>query len=157
MYFTSPSWGNMSLGTLLKKIESFIAEDPKAQYKIVIGSDSQTTQHATMYVTALIVQRVGKGSCFFYRKIKQKPMFNLRNRIYTETQLSLELVDTLKNEGISELLSEWPMEIHLDIGQKGETRQLIQEVVGWVTSIGYVAKIKPNSFGASSVADRFTG
>jgi len=147
----------MSLGTLLKKIESFIAEDPKAQYKIVIGSDSQTTQHATMYVTALIVQRVGKGSCFFYRKIKQKPMFNLRNRIYTETQLSLELVDTLKNEGISELLSEWPMEIHLDIGQKGETRQLIQEVVGWVTSIGYVAKIKPNSFGASSVADRFTG
>ncbi len=147
----------MSLGQMMKQIGFFIAEEPNAQYKIIIGSDSQTTQQSTMYVTALIVQRIGKGSCFFYRKKKEKPLFNLRHRIYNETQLSLELVDTLKEAGISHLLLEWPLEIHLDIGKQGETRQLIQEVVGWVTAIGYTAKIKPYSFGASSVADKFTG
>ncbi|HRU32970.1 MAG TPA: ribonuclease H-like YkuK family protein, partial [bacterium] len=44
--------------------------------------------------------------------------------------------------------------IHVDIGMKGETRQLIKEVVGMITSSGYSAKIKPESFGASKVADK---
>jgi len=53
-------------------------------------------------------------------------------------------------------LVDLPIEIHIDIGQRGETRAMIQEVVGWVTSVGYTVKIKPYSYGASSVADRLT-
>jgi predicted RNase H-related nuclease YkuK (DUF458 family) len=147
----------MSLGQTIEQIQTFIEEEPKAQYKVIIGSDSQTNSLSTIFVTALIIQRIGKGSCFYYRKKKVKPMKDLTHRIYKETQSSIELIDELNNSGLTEMLSKWPMEIHIDIGKQGETRKLIQEVVGWVTSIGYIAKIKPYSFGASSVADKYTG
>ena len=48
------------------------------------------------------------------------------------------------------------VEIHIDIGAQGETRDLIREVVGMVVGSGFAAKIKPEAFGASSVADKHT-
>jgi len=48
------------------------------------------------------------------------------------------------------------VEIHLDVGRSGETRELIREVVGMVAGSGFDAKIKPESYGASSVADKHT-
>lgn len=157
LYFTSPSWGKMTLPEVTENIKSFLQEDPKAKYKVVIGTDSDTNQKHTLFVTALIIHRIGKGARFYFRKEKYKPIMILAHRIYRETELSLDFVDMLKKNGLANLLADWPMEIHIDIGQQGETRSLIQEVVGWVTSLGYVTKIKPYSYGASSVADRFTG
>ena len=48
------------------------------------------------------------------------------------------------------------VEIHVDIGQKGPTRELIAEVVGMIRGNGFNVKTKPDAFGASSVADRHT-
>ncbi|MCI3927172.1 ribonuclease H-like YkuK family protein [Paenibacillus sp. TRM 82003] len=157
MQFMSPTWGMLSIEQMVRHIEKYLEEQPKAAHKIVIGTDSQTTHQATTFVTAVVIHRVGKGARFFFRKQRSKPMFDLRHRIYRETEYSLQLVDLLNEKGMSALLSTWPLEIHIDIGQKGETKSLITEIKGWVTSVGYVARIKPDSFGASAVADRFTG
>jgi predicted RNase H-related nuclease YkuK (DUF458 family) len=46
--------------------------------------------------------------------------------------------------------------IHADIGENGKTKDMIKEVVGLIRSNGFEAKIKPESFAASVVADRFT-
>ena len=146
----------MTIDEMTRDIRLYIEEEPEANYKIVVGSDSETSNKYTLFVTALIVHRVGKGARFYYRKLKNKPIKDLSTKIYKETELSLNLIDSLNNKGIANLLTNWPLEIHIDIGQQGETRKLIQEVVGWVGSIGYVVKIKPNSYAASSVADRFT-
>ena len=154
--FISPTVGMLGEQELLDHIRNYVEEDPKAQYKVVIGTDSQTTSKNTLFVTAVIIHRVGKGARFFYCKRKVKPMRNLRHRIYKETELSLKVMDVLKAHGILEISTQWHVEIHLDVGQRGETRLLIQEVVGWVSAVGYKAIIKPYSYGASSVADRFT-
>jgi len=156
MQFTSPTWGTVSVDQMVRLIETFLKEDPNAPHKIVIGTDSHTTHQSTTFVTAVVVHRIGKGARFFFRKLRGKPMFDLRHRIYRETELSLQLVDVLNAKGMSALLTDWPLEIHIDIGQKGDTKALITEIKGWVTSVGYVARIKPDSFGASAVADRFT-
>ena len=156
MQFHSPTTGATSVAQMIRQIASFLEEEPGAQHKIVIGTDSHTTNQSTTFVTAVVVHRVGKGARFYFRKQRQKPMFDLRHRIYKETELSLALVDLLNERGMSALLSAWPLEIHIDIGQQGETKSLITEIKGWVTSVGYVARIKPESFGASAVADRFT-
>lgn len=156
MSFTSPTWGKLSLEEMTDKIKSFLSEEHDVEYKIVIGTDSQTSKKGTLFVSALIVHRVGKGAIFFFRKVRTKPLHDLRYRIYKETELSLALMEYFRNEGVADLLSAWPIEIHIDIGQQGETKKLIKEIVGWVTSVGYIAKIKPSSYGASSVADRFT-
>lgn len=157
MYFTSPTYGKVSVEQLTQHIHAYLHEDPKATYRIVIGTDSQTSRKGTQFVTAFIMHRVGKGARFFFQKSKQRrPIHNLQHRIYKETELSLNLMEQLKASGITELLSEWPIEIHLDIGKEGDTRKLIQEVVGWVTAVGYVVRIKPDAYGASSVADKYT-
>lgn len=144
------------MSDLSDMIKAFIEEDPKARFKVVIGTDSQTTKDTTTFVTAFIIHRVGHGARFFFRKVKSKSLKDLRHRIYTETDLSLKVMEQLKQNGITDVLAEWPMEVHLDVGQRGETRVLIQEVMGWVHAVGYKAIIKPYSYGASSVADRFT-
>ncbi|WP_309121629.1 ribonuclease H-like YkuK family protein [Paenibacillus sp.] len=156
MQFRSPTSGLLSIEQMIRQIAAFLEEDPRAPHTIVIGTDSHTTSQSTTFVTAVVIHRVGKGARFYFRKLRQKPMFDLRHRIYKETELSLALVDVLNAEGMSALLSDWPLEIHIDIGQQGDTKALITEIKGWVTSVGYVARIKPESFGASAVADRFT-
>ncbi|KMM38975.1 ribonuclease H-like YkuK family protein [Guptibacillus hwajinpoensis] len=156
MNFISPTAGKVTMDQVTQLIERYTEEDPKGKYRIVIGTDSQTSRKATQFVTAIIIHRVGKGARIFYRKVKHKPIHELRHRIYKETEMSLELMELLKEEGFSALLEKWPIEIHLDVGKQGETRKVIQEVVGWVTSVGYIARIKPDSYGASSVADRYT-
>jgi uncharacterized protein len=154
--FISPTMGMLGEQQVLNYIKSYVREDPKADYKVVIGTDSQTNSEKTLYVTAVIIHRVGKGARFFFCKWKAKPMYDLRTRIYKETELSLKVMDRFKEAGITDIVAQWPIEIHLDVGHQGETRMLIQEVVGWVSSVGYKAIIKPYSYGASSVADRFT-
>ncbi|XEC93579.1 ribonuclease H-like YkuK family protein [Paenibacillus tarimensis] len=155
MQFVSPTQGVMSLDEVIRQLKLFVEQSPEAEYKLVIGTDSHTTRQYTTIVSALIIHRTGRGARFFYRKVKSRPLFDLRQRIYRETELSLELVDLLNRKGLADLTSKWPLEIHIDIGQQGDTKVLIQEIKGWVTSVGYEARIKPLSYGASAVADRF--
>lgn len=156
MTFISPTFGAMTIEQVVASLKAYVEEDPKASYKLVLGTDSQTSRRGTTLVTALIIHRVGKGARFFFRRIYSRPLNDLRYRIYKETELSLETAERLNRGGMGELVSVWPLEIHIDIGQQGDTKMLIQEIKGWVTSVGYEARIKPHSFGASSVADRFT-
>lgn len=155
MNFFHPRKGKCSLKEMIHQMKSYIAEDANAQYKVIIGTDSQTNHQETLFVTAVIIQRIGKGALFFTTRRRHRSMKDLRYRIYTETEYSLSCVEMLKEE-FSEIMEEVPLEIHLDVGREGETRKLIQEVVGWVTAIGYTAKIKPEAYAASAVADRYT-
>jgi len=156
VYFTSPSKGKMTLTDLLSDLHGFVQQDPNCEYKMVIGTDSQRHGGLTQFVTAIVMHRVGRGARFYYTKRIGHGVYALRQRIYMETQFSLEVVEALNAHGLSERFNGLPVEIHIDVGQDGETRILIQEVVGWVTSVGYTAKIKPFAFGASAVADRFS-
>ena len=155
MKFFHPRKGICSVTEMIDQIRAYIAQDANADYKVIIGTDSQTNSEETVFVTAIIVQRMGKGALFFTTRKRHHSMKDLRSRIYTETEYSLNCVEMLK-EKFFELMEDVPMEIHLDVGRRGETRKLIQEVVGWVTAIGYTAKIKPEAYAASAVADRYT-
>ncbi|HET7628929.1 MAG TPA: ribonuclease H-like YkuK family protein [Bacillales bacterium] len=156
MKVISPTCGELSVEMLRKEIRRYIEEDREADYRIIIGTDSKTNRKTTMFVTALILCRIGKGARFFFHRSRESPIYHLSERIYKETELSLEWMEELKNHGIMQMLAAWPIEIHLDIGKHGDTRKLIQEIVGWITSVGCVARIKPDAFGASAVADKYT-
>ena len=51
-----------------------------------------------------------------------------------------------------------PISIHIDAGNSeiGKTKELIPELVGWVNALGYEAKIKPESFCSSTIADKIS-
>jgi uncharacterized protein len=159
--FHSPSVGSVTVGKMIDQISSFVHSDPKEYYRLVIGSDSQAKmvngKSEIDFVTAIVVHRQGKGAIYFWKKdkIEKKPI--LRDKIYTETMKSLETAQELV-PALAQAMNpaKYDLEIHIDVGQKGDTREMIKEVVGLVTGSGYVAKTKPESWAASSVADKHT-
>lgn len=153
--FVSPTRGFMTIDALVSDIVDYVRTDKTAEYRLIIGTDSHTKQ-GTHMVTAIIIQRVGKGARYFYRHSHHLSMQSLRQKLFYETALSLDVVFALRDKLSKSLLVGLKIEIHVDAGYVGPTRELIREVIGMVVANGLVAKVKPNSFAASSVADRYT-
>lgn len=157
MYFHSPSRGDLTLDEAYTEIMAYIAEKPKEQYKLIFGTDSHLHQRReSCFITAIIIHRVGKGARYFYRRQRRNYMVSLRQRIYYETYLSLEIATLVTAKLANDIYLQLNIEIHLDVGEKGDTKELIREVVGMVVGSGFRACIKPDSYGATKVADRHT-
>ena len=157
MLFTSPSKGKVTFQELFKELVGYTNEYPDDAYKLIIGTDSHSfLNDCVIFVTAVVVHRIGKGGRFYYHKKKTRYMESLRQRIYYETFLSLEVATRITEQLAQNGGHQLNVEIHLDVGEKGETRNIIKEVVGMVIGSGYQACIKPDSYGATTVADRFT-
>ena len=162
VYFQSPTKGKQSLAGVIGEIAVFLDEDRQSQYRLVIGSDSHERKlegkKVSNFVTAIVIHRIGKGGRYFWRNGRHERMNSLRHKIYTETQLSLETAGILVPELNKQLVGNknWELEIHIDVGTVGDTREMIKEVVSMVIGNGYKAKTKPDSFAASSVADKYT-
>lgn len=155
--FNSPTYGKINFEKLKKIIGSFMAQDKKARYEIVVGTDSQKiTKEEYDFVSALIIHRVGFGAIFFWKREIIKRKISLKERIYLEATMSLQTSENFVNFFKTNGISRYDIQIHIDIGKKGETRDLITEVVGMIRGSGYEVKIKPDSYGATKVADRFT-
>ena len=159
--FYSPSKGSMAVSEVIGEIGHFVDEEPSSFYSLIIGTDSQAHmlngKAEIDFVSAIIIYRKGRGARYFWMKEKvvKKPI--LREKIYTETQMSLDLAGKIVPE-VRKIIppAKYDLEIHIDVGPLGPTRDMIREVVGMVTGNGYVAKTKPESWGASSVADKHT-
>lgn len=155
--FHSQTYGNCTLADVRKHVLKYLAAMPEYKYRLVIGTDSQAKNgHATDFVVALIVHRVGAGGIYFWKRLLDSKRYVMKQRIYQEAVYSLvtaeEVVELLRRDGFTK----YDLEIHVDIGQIGETREMIAEIVGMVRSSGYAVKTKPDSFAASKVADRHT-
>lgn len=157
MDFYSPSLGKLSFDDTFTEVVRYIDEKPKDQYKLIIGTDSHAYYRQDVcFVTAIIIHRVGKGARYFFRRQRLHYMESLRQRIYYETFLSLEVATLVTSKLAVNGHAHLNMEIHLDVGEKGDTKELIREVVGMVIGSGFQARIKPQSYGASKVADKYT-
>lgn len=155
MLFISPSKGRLSFTEMMEDIINYIKGLPSSSYKIIIGTDSMVRDD-TCFVTAVVIHRMGKGARYFYRKKTHRKIKSLRQKIFYETALSLELGGKVAEYFSQSGYAEMQVEIHIDVGIQGETRDLIKEVVGMVIGSGFRAKIKPEAYGASSVADKYT-
>jgi uncharacterized protein len=157
--FTSPSIGMITVSDMISDMAKFIDEYPSSFYSLVIGTDSQARKvngkNELDYVSAIVVYRKGKGARYYWRKTKVLKKVHLQEKIYTETLMSLDIAHKIVPQ-IREKISpvKYDLEIHIDVGPLGPTREMIKEVVGMVNGNGFVAKTKPFSWGASSVADK---
>ncbi len=153
--FISPTKGKLSLAEVIADIKEYINDDTSRTYKLIVGSDSHPNYDRTCFVSAIIIHREGKGGRYYYRKLYEIQMKSLRQRIFYEASLSLALADE-----ISAMLQAngdtMPVEIHLDVGRQGETKDLVKEVTGMIMGSGFAAKIKPDASAASKVADKYT-
>jgi len=159
--FNSPTLGKLSFPEVIGEILDFISKDKKFPYRLVVGTDSRPGKKVD-FVTAIVIHRVGKGGRYFWTRSKKVKTYSLRQRIYEEANLSIVVgrrIMRALNPQISKFIGrnkDFQMEIHVDIGTKGQTRDMIKEIVGMIQGNGLTAKIKPDSYGASNIADKHT-
>ena len=182
LVFTSPTYGPMDWQATLAKVIWFMGQDTNASYEVIIGTDSEASLASPLrseasdsgrtanglvdFVSAVIVHKKGRGGIYFWARQKVKNLYSLRQRIWQEAIISLSLAQNLVNDfSALGILDNQPklalgdlerinLEIHVDIGPNGETRQMISEIVGMIRANGFKVATKPASWGASHVADR---
>ncbi len=155
--FHSPTYGLLGLSGVREKINEFLAEDPEAQYRLIVGTDSQAHNGSGVdFVSAIVVHRIGNGGIYFWKRCVNTRHFVLRQRMYEEAVLSLQVAEELLTVFADDGITKYDIEIHVDIGTSGKTREMISEIVGMVVGMGYNVRMKPDGFGASKVADRYT-
>jgi len=155
--FHSPTRGLLGLAGVVADIADYVRLEPNRIYEITIGTDSPASGEVEL-VTAITARRVGNGGRYFWTRSEMIKFHTLRERIWREAILSITLAQELRGR-LKEVLGEeifWNDQVHIDVGENGLTRDFISEVVGMVRGSGFEAVIKPGSYCASVVADRYT-
>ena len=160
----SQTYGQLSLNEIPEKLMLFY--DRNAAYgepmELTIGTDSQNHASFTKIVTVISMICKGHGGIFFYETEFRDLIKIVKQKLETETYISLEtakaLLDELDDDNYRVLIDECPLSIHIDAGNapQGKTRDLIQGLTGWVHAMGYECEVKPDSYSASTIADRIS-
>lgn len=164
--FVSPTYGKISIEDVAEKILQYY-QKMRVRYggcpiHITVGTDSQNFDY-TKTVVVICVTCEGHGGIFFYQVLQMARISDVRRKLHMETELSLETAEAIlsifeKEEKYEFLVAYCSFSIHIDAGNDdaGKTKQLIPELVGWVRACGYDCAIKPDSYAASSVADKIS-
>ena len=159
--FISPTYGEVNFEQMIEIMRKFYDKNKNyGEFNIIVGTDSQTFQQ-TKVVSAIVFQCEGHGGIYFYKVEMTDRMMDVRFKLNYETQLSIQYANELLSvlvETDEELFSNISFSIHVDAGrsENGKTKDLIPSLIGWIHSCGYEAKVKPDSFTASTLANRIS-
>jgi len=164
--FFSPTKGDLSFDQVINEIFSYMQESPQSVYEVIVGCDSPSSDKP-FFPIAIVILKTGFGGRFFLKKIHYSEEFlkkfvvwknRILQEVYLSCELALNLREVLENKN-KELNYNFHYQfeyIHADVGERGKTKEMIKEVVGLIKSNGFEARIKPYSFAATVVADRYT-
>jgi predicted RNase H-related nuclease YkuK (DUF458 family) len=131
-----------------------------SEYKcnVYVGTDSQTYA-GTKVISVIAVHEVGHGGFWFHTVdwTKRYGKANLQEKIAEETKRSIELgKKVLKFIQQNNIICS--LKIHADIGRGkySKTEEMINWVVPMIEAEGFEAEVKPNSWCASTIADRIS-
>lgn len=162
--FKSQTYGKLELQEIPAKILIFFnkMKEYDTPMQVVVGTDSQNFSD-TKIVNVVAILSEGHGGIYFYQISHVAKIMDVRQKLYTETGMSLEIADALlkifeENDVYSELYEKTTFTIHVDAGrsEKGKTKDLIPAIVGWIKAQGFECEVKPDSFVASTIADRIS-
>lgn len=156
--FHSPTHGSLNFSEMIDRMVEYVKKDPKRFYKIIVGTDSDGSDFCSLH-TAITVQRKGNGGIYFWTPSEKVKFHSIRERLWQEAMNSITMRQELKSV-LKERLGDdffWDgNEIHVDAGEEGRSKEIVDSVTGMIRGYGFVPVIKPYAFGASVVADRHT-
>jgi len=154
--FHNPTVGQLTFNEVVTSVTAEMERDPEAHYEILIGTDSSSGPENVDFVSAIVIHKLGKGARYFWIRTREKRVPSLRQKIWREAWMSFELAQRVLEALVSFSLLQFNLEIHVDIGENGRTKEMIDEVVGMIIGSGLAVRIKPHAYAASSVADKYT-
>ncbi len=162
--FQSETYGKLDIEQIPEKILDFYnkMKDYDTPFQIVVGTDSQNFGDTKM-VTVIAAYKERHGGIYFHEIDRIPRIANVKQKLNEETSRSLAVMMSLAElieakDVYKEMRDDTLLSIHIDAGwsDKGKTKELIPALLGWIKACGYEATVKPDSFAASSIADKIS-
>ena len=154
--FNSSNGQKLTVKEVATEIIAFMRLESTRSYKVTIGTDSESFDKTSAdFVTAIVVHRIGNGGRFFWQRAELHKLYTMRDRIIQEVIASIEIAKTVLSYLRQFDAPQFDLEVHVDVGTNGTSSKMIQEIVGMIRANNLEAKTKPESYAASSVADRY--
>ncbi len=136
-------------------VEKTIIEETRKgnKLKVCIGTDSQVYRSKIEFATVIVFLREKKGGFMFINNATDHQTMSLKERLIIEVSKSIEVAYAL-----CDLLDKYKieLEVHADINTDPnfQSNTALKEAMGYILSMGFVFRAKPNAFASSSCADK---
>lgn len=140
---------------ILDEIEQAIEREAGLgnKLKVCIGTDSQVKGDHTDFATVIVLVREQRGGFMYIHQDRSIRTMSIKERMLVEVQKSIEtayaLCDLLD-------LYDVDLEVHADINTNPQfkSNQALHEAMGYILSMGFVFKAKPEAFASSACANK---
>ncbi len=147
--------GELIENPILDEVEKAIERETELgnKLKVCIGTDSQVKGTITDFATVIVFLREKKGGFMFIQQDKTTKKMGIKERMLTEVQRSIEIAYSL-----CDLLDLYDvdLEVHADINTSPnfKSNAALHEAMGYILSMGFVFKAKPEAFASSYCANK---
>lgn len=140
---------------ILEELEKAIVRETGNGHrlKVCIGTDSQVKGAITDFATVIVLLRAHHGGFMYIHQEKTTQRMSIKERMLVEVQKSIETAYS-----ICDLLDiyEVDLEVHADINTNPmfKSNKALNEAMGYILSMGFIFKAKPEAFASSTCADK---
>ena len=138
-----------------EEVESTIKRETEAGHKlkVCIGTDSLERANSTEYATVIVFLREHRGGFMYIHTERTRKGYSVKERMLSEVAKSIEIAYDL-----CDLLDAYDvdLEVHADINTNPyfKSNSALSEAMGYILSMGFVFKAKPEAFASSYCADK---
>ena len=147
--------GEVIHAPILEEVEQAIIRETQNGYhlKVCIGTDSQVKGPYTDFATVIVLLREQHGGFMYIHQDKTQQKMTIKERMLIEVQKSIETA-----YAVCDLLDlyEVDLEVHADINTNPmfKSNKALNEAMGYILSMGFIFKAKPEAFASSTCADK---
>nr|WP_121273860.1 ribonuclease H-like YkuK family protein [Pedobacter schmidteae] len=147
--------GEIIHSSILEEVENAIIRESDNGYrlKVCIGTDSQVKGAFTDFATVIVLLREHHGGFMYIHQEKTSQKMSIKERMLVEVQKSIETAYS-----VCDLLDLYnvDLEVHADINTNPmfKSNKALNEAMGYILSMGFIFKAKPEAFASSTCADK---
>lgn len=147
--------GQQITRSIIDEVEQLIIDEQAKgnKLKVCIGTDSQVYGAVTEFATVIVFLRQQKGGFMLISSDVTKQIMSIKERMLLEVSKSIDIAYQL-----CDLLDlyEVDLEVHADINTNPnfKSNTALSEAMGYILSMGFVFKAKPDAFASSYCANR---
>ncbi|WP_316841715.1 ribonuclease H-like YkuK family protein [Pedobacter gandavensis] len=147
--------GEVIHSSILEEVEQAIIRETEKGFhlKVCIGTDSQVKGALTDFATVIVLLRENHGGFMYIHQEKTPQKMSIKERMLVEVQKSIETAYS-----VCDLLDLYDvdLEVHADINTNPmfKSNKALNEAMGYILSMGFIFKAKPEAFASSTCADK---
>ena len=130
-------------------VKQYMEDHRDYDVKIYLGCDSQTKGDQTIYATTVVFHVAATGCHVIYKKETMPVIRDMWTRLWKEAEKSVEVAVYSREYGI-EIDT---IDLDYNIDPKYGSNKLVSAAVGYVESLGFKARCKPELLPGCYAAD----